>query len=889
MQYNQDEFFEILNIFKAESEEIIQSLNDGFLELEKNTTDKTPLKRLFQLSHSLKGAARMIGFNNVQNLAHKLEDVLSYWKIEENIIDISSFQTIYQVCDLLSELIEKSVVKQSDYADVRVDVFLEQLNSILVSKVEVQAEVEIEENKAASEVVISKYNTDINAIILELIFILEKENDVDFQEVFQVIGENLTSLKELFEKTQYSEITSKITSIIDKVLNSENHNLEVFRWCKSEIEVLRNQIYSICQEKNIKFSNNLEVEKPKITVDIDEKESLRHRNIAKFDDILKKLAIIKYEKTHIKEVIDSLNEIKECFENKKADLIISKTVNILNLFLSKDIVIDNDCYMVILQCIYLAKRMYLNEKEENLNNLNFLIQRLSVVEDLFKISKTEISKEVTKEKSNLLTSFEIDEFKKKMNSPEMQEIKTLRVDTKKVDNLISQSSELLVNGIRTREHLTELAKINSKLIKLNSESKKILNYLKYLEKKGFFNSGISDSFMSFYKKTQAFCSDNANMVGEIQNDFSTLYNIISEDDNKLHQTVVEIETIAKGIRVLPLATIFHSFSRMVRDIATEKNKKVDFIISGSDTTVDKKLIEEIKMPLIHLLRNAVSHGIEVPAERLKNGKHDTGVVRLSAKHVENNVLISIEDDGYGIDIERVKQTAIEKGLLTIDEINNSTNEQLMKLLFLPGFSTESSINEISGRGIGLDVVKTKINNLNGDIYIDSVLNEGCKVTIKLPLSMSTIKTFIINIDSQKYAIPIASIKFVKRVKKEEIIDRNGTNCIVFDGRSIPVYDILNVFTGKSFIEKEDKEYTVVILENQEKQAAYIVEELLGAQEVFHKKLMPPIIKIKNISGLTTLPTGEICLIINPYELIRNTISNNYLSHVEIKQLPNIKD
>ena len=289
------------------------------------------------------------------------------------------------------------------------------------------------------------------------------------------------------------------------------------------------------------------------------------------------------------------------------------------------------------------------------------------------------------------------------------------------------------------------------------------------------------------------------------------------------------------------------------------------------------------MPLIHILRNAVSHGIEHPEERDRVGKSETGIVKLSARQVENNVIISIEDDGYGVNLEKVKEIALHKGLLTHDEIERMNSEQLMKILFLPGFSTEDSVTEISGRGIGLDVVKTKITNLNGEILIDSVLGRGCKVTIRLPLSMSTIKTFILLINNQKYAIPVSSVKFVKNVKREDFFKQNGQYSIIHDEHSIPVYSLSEIM-GEPETNINNKIFTVIIIENQEKQVAFVVDKLLGDQEVFQKKLVPPILKIKNISGFTTLSTGEICFLINPFELIRNTVYNIHVTDNVIKQL-----
>lgn len=855
MQYNPEELEEILTIFKSESEEIIQGLNDGFMLLEKHPEDKTPIKKLFQLSHSLKGAARMLGFNSIQDIAHKLEDILSFWKKDDIVIDINIFQVIYDLCDFLMLLISRSVEKKADYSDDNVLTFINKLDEVITFYHMVPVNTPIQ----PSDDYIASKSMDINAIILELMFILQS-NNVD-EEAQSVIDDNLKQLCEIFAKTGYSDIKQKIAELIS---DKENHNL------KDRVSELQSDIYNLYKNLNI----NIKIKKKNSKDNSEQRNKtdeskLKKQLEEKFNSVLSNLQKIKYDKTSIETIINGLTEIIELAKDKKIELILNKTINIIKMFNDKNIGFDNECYMVILQCIYLAKRIFLNEKEENINNLKFLIRRLNVVEDMFSLPQQQL---ITKEQTAIVEQKDYDNLKKNLKNFDLEEIKVLRVDTGKIDNLIAQTGELLINGIKTREHVVELARINSKLIHWSSVSKKIINYLKYLEKKGFFNTEPDESALAFYKKAQGFFLDNAEMINEINNDFNGLYNIISEDDNKLHQTVLEIETIAKGMRVLPLATIFHSFPRMIRDIAKEKNKKIDLIVTGSDTTVDKKIIEEIKMPLIHIIRNSVWHGIEEPEIRIKNNKKETGTIKLTAKQAENHVIITIEDDGYGINLEKVKSSAISKGMISAEEASAMSEDQLMRLLFIPGFSTEESISEISGRGIGLDIVKTKITNLNGELSIESELNKGCKVTIKLPVSMSTIKTFVLTVNNQKYAIPVNSIKYVKKIKKDEIFRKNGQDCIIFEAHSIPIFSLSEIFDGCSMINEEEF-YTVIVIESGEKQAAFITDNLLGDQEVFHKKLMPPILKIKNISGFTTLSTGEICLIINPYELIRNTTDN----------------
>lgn len=865
MQYNPEEFNEILNIFKAESEEIIQEINDNFLILEKNPEDKTPLKKLFQLSHSLKSAARMIGFNSIQDIAHKLEDILTYWKNDNVCINPDFFEEIYKTCDFIGELIVKSVEKKEDYYDEKVIIFIKKLDKF-ISDNDIFNQNDIQKKQKENFI---KKAVDVNAVVLELMFISERDGNDTFETFFSVIKDNLIKLKEIFDLTDYESIKEKINSLVSYAgeIKENEFNPEMF---KEKISELNTDIYNLFKELDIKLQSAKKNKDSSPESGLDDAQTQNLIN-SKFDYVLSNLQRIKYERNSLNILIDNLNNIITLAKNNKIELILNKTINILKLFLDKNILIDNDCYMVILQCVYLAKRLSMNEKEENINNLNFLIQRLSVVEDMFNISDMNFpSQTETKKESKFFPTQNLSGFNKNVKTFDFQEIKTLRVDTVKVDNLIAQTGELLINGIKTREHIVELSKINSKLVRWSNVGKKILNYLKYLEKKGFFEEERSESALAFYKKAQNFFVGNAEVINDINNDFNNLYNIISEDDNKLHQTAMEIENIAKGIRVLPLATIFHSFPRMIRDIAKEKNKKIDFLVSGSDTTVDKKIIEEIKMPLIHIIRNAVSHGIEAPEIRKENGKNEIGIIKMTARQAENSVIIQIEDDGYGINLIKVRDCAVRKGLLSFEEAKSMNTEQLMKLLFIPGFTTDESVSDISGRGIGLDIVKSKISSLNGEIYIDSELNRGCKVTIKIPVSMSTIKTFILNVNNEKYAIPINSVKYVTKINVDEIYNKNGKNCILFEEHSIPVYYLNDIFGVKKENLTKGENITVIIIESQEKQVAFITDNLIGSQEVFHKKLIPPIIKIKNISGFTTLSTGEICLIINPYELIRNS-------------------
>ncbi len=887
MQYNSGEFEEIINIFKAESEEIIEDLNNGFLQLEKNPDNKEPLKKLFQVAHSLKGSAGMLGLTNIQDIAHKIEDILSFWEKNDSVIDKNSFQVLYDVCDYLNEIVNKSV-EQSDNTDEITKNIINKLNKFITISAN---ENEKQENTNSFEY-IKKNATDINAILLELMFVVEKDDDLNnIDEILLVISDNLARLKEIFNNTDFSDIQKYTDEIINDINNSDKNN--ILNLCRTKITKLRNEVYKLYKEHNLipdadKINPKSNIDKQQQTRKKQKREKNNNFNIEEiFNNLLKNLNLIKFDKNSLIQTEKTLNDINVLTENKEVKQIISKTIRILDIFIEKDSVADNDFYMVILQCVYFIKNCFLSDTTGySQNNYNFLIDRLNLIQDMHnpealkgvKITDENISLQ------NISTDPNIELLRNKINSYEFQEIKTMRIDTVKLDNLVAQTGELLVNGIKSREHLSDLSIINNKLKEWNSINKKMINYIKYAEKRGIMLYGNEESANIFNKRFQNFLDDNSRTITEFQKDFEKIYDVISDDDNKLHQTAAELESIVKSMRLLPLATIFHSFPRMVRDIAQENNKKINFIVSGSDTCVDKKIIEEIKTPLIHIIRNSISHGIESPKERIAKGKNEEGIIKLSVKQVENNIIIVIEDDGYGINFEKVKQSAIKKGIFTQEEIDEMSDEQLMKILFLPGFTTEDFVSQISGRGIGLDVVKTKINNLNGEIYIDSVLNKGCRVTIRIPLSMSTINTFIISANNQKYAIPVNNIKYVEKIKPTDILTNNNQNSIIHDGHSVPLYFLSEILGEKpKMIFKEDT-LTVLIIENQDRKAAFITDELIGSQELLHKKLVPPILKIKNISGFSTLATGEICLIINPYELIKNTLMREFLPQFDLNKL-----
>ncbi|MEI3254902.1 MAG: ATP-binding protein [Candidatus Gastranaerophilaceae bacterium] len=328
-------------------------------------------------------------------------------------------------------------------------------------------------------------------------------------------------------------------------------------------------------------------------------------------------------------------------------------------------------------------------------------------------------------------------------------MRTLRVDSKKLDRLVSQMGELIIGRIKHKKNISELENILSDLTEWRNFNHKSQSFIKYYDRK-YINSedAVDYSTLSvFSKQIFSIFQENSSKIIKLNNRILNLQKSLDEEDTKLNTIVTQLESMIKNIRVLPLATIFHMFPRMIRDISKDTGKDIELLISGSETSADKKVIEEIKAPLMHIIRNSIDHGIETPQERIAAGKSPKGKIYLIAKSMQNKIIIEIHDDGRGIDLQKIVNRALEKNMITQKEAQYLSAEQIMNIIFWPGFSTEQVVTELSGRGVGLDIVQTKISQLNGTVKVFSVPNQGTKITIELPISMSTLKAFIVECSS----------------------------------------------------------------------------------------------------------------------------------------------
>jgi len=335
---------------------------------------------------------------------------------------------------------------------------------------------------------------------------------------------------------------------------------------------------------------------------------------------------------------------------------------------------------------------------------------------------------------------------------------------------------------------------------------------------------------------------------------------------RLNFVTSELQMQVLKMRMLPVEKVFKKFPRIVRNLARDLGKEVDLQIIGEETELDRSVVDEIGDPLIHLIRNALDHGLETPDERLASGKDRTGTVVLSAAHEGNQIVISIKDDGRGIDPERISRKALEKGLITEEQLLSMGSREILDLLFLPGFSTKEQATDLSGRGVGMDVVRTNIRKLNGIIEIKNEIGKGSEFILKLPLTLAIIQSLLVEVEREVYSIPLASVIETMRVNKSDFHMVGGQEVLKLRDYVLPLLRLQRSFGCEETTADRSTCY-VVIVGVAEKRIGLVVTRLLGQQEVAIKSLGKFLANLPGIGGSTIMGDGRVALIVDPMGLI----------------------
>ncbi len=351
-----------------------------------------------------------------------------------------------------------------------------------------------------------------------------------------------------------------------------------------------------------------------------------------------------------------------------------------------------------------------------------------------------------------------------------------------------------------------------------------------------------------------------------QEDSKTSMQSFNEQIEYLERITTNLHESVMKVRMVPIESVVNRFPRMIRDLSKKLGKEMELIMTGEDTELDRTVIDEIGDPLMHMLRNSADHGLEPTIDRLKLGKPQVGTIQLNAYQDGNNVTIEVIDDGAGIDVEKVKASALKKGTITEEQAEMMTEKEAIDLLFRPAFSTSEKITDVSGRGVGLDVVKNKIEGLGGDVEVSTKLGEGTKFTVRLPLTLAIIQALMVEVRQEKYAIPLNSIVTIEDVATNDIKYVQQKEVINLRGTVIPLVRLDEVLDCPPR-DEEPENLVVVIVKKGDKQTGLVIDNLLGQQEIVIKPLGKYINIHRMISGATILGDGEVALIIDSNALV----------------------
>lgn len=451
-------------------------------------------------------------------------------------------------------------------------------------------------------------------------------------------------------------------------------------------------------------------------------------------------------------------------------------------------------------------------------------------------------------------------------------VETLRVDIQRLDRLMNLAGELVVNRAR--------------FVQLASQMTDTF-------KKSGLISQLRDLCELLRAPTTSIALTQEERIRAVDDRYSEIRSTVAALEEQLHtlergrrsfiqlnEAIDQFSRVSDGLqrgvldtRMVPVGPLFNRFKRTVRDISSELGKKVNFIIRGESTELDKRMIDELGDPLVHLVRNAIDHGLESESVRRSRAKPEEGTLTLEAAHSGNNVLITISDDGGGINTEKVKRRAIERGLVSTTEADMMSDYEIAQFVWAPGFSTAEVVSDISGRGVGMDIVKTRISELNGTIEVDSTLGKGTRFVIRLPLTLAIIRSLLFQLQQGTFAAPIENVREIVSVRDRDIISVHGRDSIEVRGEFIPLVRIEDVFdwhetkysnATETRIESESNGDTssVLILTSGAKSMGLVVSALRGCQDIVVKSLDDNFTHIRGVAGASILGDGSVCLLLD---------------------------
>ncbi len=478
------------------------------------------------------------------------------------------------------------------------------------------------------------------------------------------------------------------------------------------------------------------------------------------------------------------------------------------------------------------------------------------------------------------------EDEKEVTSPGSQvsdfqiDTSNLRISAEKLNSLMLQAQELQSVKLQNKRKIVELEELNSTIDTLTNQSQSIKSSVKILQyslinKELNIDEKSRKEYDEIMKKISGFFEWSSDFIKNLYRKIRSIQSEQIQDDFLFSLMADGLLEDMKNIQLLKFSSLLEIFPKMIRDLSHQKGKDVALEVNGSEVEIDRRILEEIKDPLIHIIRNCIDHGIEQQSERKQKGKSTTSIIKINITQKDaDKIEIEISDDGSGIDLTKVKASALKLGIVTQDEINKSSRDELVQLVFLSGISTSQFITDLSGRGLGLSIVKEKIENLNGEVTVESIENKGTKFRLILPITTATIGGLIVKECEQLFVIPSIYIDNALRLKKSEVKSIENRNVFKFSEQFIPLVKLSEILKlqRKAKLNGSDENLKVIVLNSQQKKVGLQVDDVVNEQEIIVKELGSQLKRVRNIYGAATIGSRELILILNVPDLIKSTIA-----------------
>ena len=839
---------ELRNLYKTTSADHIQAIENGLLHLEKHPQDSSRLESLLRSTHSLKGDSRMLGVEDVETITHQIEEMLQEVQQGKREMNSALCDRLYGGLDAIRKISHEAITGEP--CNVQAFFVLAQLMT--------EGDAGSEATTAVAPTPAGSSSGDLFESDFDLGFDTGLSagfdagaavggGDEGFGTGFELgndvaIGEELTigaqaaeesggegakrsmyieddELRDLYKATSADHIKTIEAGVLHLEKNPQD---------SARLEALLRSTHSLKGDSRM--------------LGVDDVETITHQ----IEEILQEVQ--QGARSITSELCDRLYGGLDAIRKISHEAITGEPSNIQAFFVLAQLMAGDDTASAPAEPAVATSGngspadMSQQERE--------WLEQLQQEEQAKVAARAQVAAAAAPAEQ--------------AGSAEDYHIDTIRVPAAKLDTLVAQVSELAVTKTRFAGRLGELDTLNTLWEDWRQEALASRSILDELERRLPPSDLIS--IQRFYHQAEQYLEKLGSLATQLR---QTAY----EDTARLEIFANQIETGIQNLRLLPLASVFGLFPRMVRDIAKQQDKQIKFIVEGGDTLADKQILEEIKDPLVHLIRNAIDHGLETPQERAQQGKPEQGTIRLRGFQQTDSIGIELIDDGRGLNVEKIRSKALQKGLHTEAELQTMSDGEIQSLIFSAGFSTRDEVSDLSGRGVGLDVVRSNIERLKGSIHVDSTPGQGCHFSITVNPSLAKTFVLLVAIDGTTYALPAESVYSMMMLSPLELFGIEGNQTTTFEGNPLSIAwltDLLELPPSPAAAENASsatQSLHCVVLQAGGERLGLLVDELIDRQDIVLKPQSKLLKRVRNVAGATILGNGEVCIVLNASDLI----------------------